>query len=163
LQQARYELIHPQRPAPNEYYPQAEAAFRDAVSLLDQPGAYTVRMTDQEVRAFALTGLGWALHESGDYEAARRQFTESLAVDNQQAAAHNGLGWTLYTLQDYQAAQSHFYQAIEREPEYVNAHYGLGRTLEAMDRTGEARRIYEDALEIEPEHEAIRRQLEQLR
>jgi hypothetical protein len=32
-----------------------------------------------------------------------------------------------------------------------------------MDRTGEARRIYEDALEIEPEHEAIRRQLEQLR
>lgn len=163
LEQARYELIHPERPAPNEYYPQAEAAFRYAVSLLDQPGAYTVRMTDRELRAFALTGLGWALYESGDYEDAQRQFTESLAVEHEQAAAHNGLAWTLYTVQDYQAAYSQFYQAIEIEPEYVNAYYGLGRTLEAMDRTGEARRIYEDALEIEPEHEAIRRQVEQLR
>jgi serine/threonine-protein kinase len=166
LEQARYELIHPQRPAPNEYYPQAESSFRDAVSLLNQPGGATVRMTDRELRAFALTGLGWALHENGDYQAAERQFRESLEVDNQQAAAHNGLGWTLYTLQDYQAAYSQFYQAIEHEPDYVNAHYGLGRTLEAMDRTGEARRIYEDALEMDPDApdaEAIRRQLEHLR
>jgi tetratricopeptide (TPR) repeat protein len=163
LEQARYELIHPQRPAPNEYYPQAETAFRYAVSLLDQPGASMVRMTDRELRAFALTGLGWALYESGNYEAAKRQFTESLAVENEQAAAHNGLAWTLYTMQDYQLAYSHFNQAIGIEREYVNAYHGLGRTLEAMDRTGEARDIYEDALEIEPDNEAIRRQLERLR
>ncbi len=163
LEQARYELIHPQRPAPNEYYPQAEAAFRYAVSLLDQPGAAMVRMTDRELRAFALTGLGWALYENGDYEDAQRQFNESLAVEHEQAAAHNGLAWTLYTSQDYQLAQSHFHQAIGIEREYVNAYYGLGRTLEAMDRTGEARDIYEDALTIEPDNETIRRQLEQLR
>ncbi len=106
----------------------------------------------------AQVGLGQALLDAGQKEAARRQFESTLAVEvtdtpltpaqyrTVRAKAINGLGTLEFRMDRYVEAEQRFRQALDLVPEYTLARNNLGLALQRQNRVGEAMEAWRDNL-----------------
>ena len=116
----------------------------------------------------AQVGLGQALLDAGQNEAARRQLEASLAVDADntplapaqyrtvRAKAINGLGTLEFRMDRYVEAEQRFRQALDLVPEYTLARNNLGLALQQQNRAGEAMEAWRDNLRREPPDDTSR-------
>ena len=89
-------------------------------------------------------------HESGDFDAARRDYLDLIAADDADAEARNNLG-VLYEEQGRtDEAIREFERALAIDPTYVKAHNNLGVAFLAVGRLEEAGREFERALSRDP-------------
>jgi len=103
---------------------------------------------------------GWAFLQTGDPEAARREFSAALAANPGFHPAEAGIAYARLAEGDADAAGSAFDRALARDPAYVPALVGRGDALLALDRPDEAAEAYRAALEARPELPDVRRRLE---
>jgi eukaryotic-like serine/threonine-protein kinase len=133
-----------------------ELAYENAID------AYAAAIELDPGSSFALSGMGWALENSGRSADAIAYFEQSLAMDADQDESYNGLGWSLYNLNRYREAIAAFEQALALDPDYVNAYYGLGNSYVELGEMTAARNAYAAALEIDPDADYVREALDEL-
>jgi serine/threonine-protein kinase len=95
-------------------------------------------------------GLGEALLEKGDFEAAASSLREALRREPGFAAARNDLGVALLSRGDVDGARVELEQATRDEPELWEAHKNLGHTLLLRGLAVEAIPPLEAALRLRP-------------
>ena len=94
--------------------------------------------------------------DNGDYELARRRFTEALLWDRghelkpMHVTAHSRLGWLDEERGELEGAKSHYQQAIRVEPTDLMATVRLGMVHFRLGETGPAIFQFQRALELDP-------------
>jgi tetratricopeptide (TPR) repeat protein len=99
---------------------------------------------------------GNAAFETGDYELARRRFSEALLWDRGQelkpmhVLAHSRLGWLDEERGELAGAKNHYQQAVRVEPTDLMATVRLGMVHFRLGETGPAIFQFQRALELNP-------------
>jgi tetratricopeptide (TPR) repeat protein len=105
--------------------PEAEAAYRDAISLRPFYGE-------------AHCNLGTIMYAQDRLDEAQVEYRQALGNGPQQASAYFNLGSVLFRLQRHDEAESAFRQAIAIRPDCSPIKYSFGTLLMAMGRFDEA-------------------------
>lgn len=94
---------------------------------------------------------GWELLDTGNYEAARAEFTKCLAANPRDVKAMIGLGSSLIQLGRLDEALEIFKATLAVDPDNANAHYGAGWILYRQKRKREARFHAQRAVALAPD------------
>jgi tetratricopeptide (TPR) repeat protein len=94
--------------------------------------------------------LGVALKDTGDLEAARREWEAALAIRPDDPGTHAQLGTLLAVRGDLPGAELHYRAALRGNPGLAEARFNLGRICERTGRVREARELYQALLEAPP-------------
>jgi spermidine synthase len=103
--------------------------------------------------------LGLALAESGQLDAAIREFRRSLELSSDNGLTHWHLGAALASRGAHAEATVHLARAVELDPGNSRAHSDLGLTLAMQGRLDEAAAHLERAIALDPQAEDARRNL----
>ncbi len=157
-------------------YPEAEAHYlrslklsRDNPQVQNNLGALYLDMQrwDQAIRYFrlasgnllftrqvvALTGLGYAYYQKGDYLEAVSAFKNALAQDPHYAQAHLMLGETYVALDKNELAITEFRQALKAAPDYARAQYDLGLAFRRQGDNAKAMEAFREVVRLAPDSE----------
>jgi Flp pilus assembly protein TadD len=118
-------------------YPEALQAEHIAISLNPDYSEYHAANGSIEV-------------ETGQFDAAKREFSIVLKIDPNNAIAWNNLGNALRETGDLTQAEIAYRKAIELSPHYAYPLNGLATVLVREDRTKEALPYFEKALDLDP-------------
>lgn len=98
----------------------------------------------------ALSVLGTAYHEAGDFAHAAQTFEKALTMSPNNKELLNNLGYSLFCAGFLEPALSAFDKSLAIDPGYKHAWYNKGYSLHGAERLAEALECYEKALEIDP-------------
>jgi tetratricopeptide (TPR) repeat protein len=101
----------------------------------------------------ALSNLGTALYNKGDYDEAVSYFTKVLNINPQKIDVRMDLANTLFLQGKHEKAIAQYKEILKTEPENDNAHYNLAYMLSVQNKTDQAELHYKEALKINPNHE----------
>lgn len=118
-------------------YPDAEAAYRDALRL------------DPTLNN-ALTNLGNLRFRQGDEADAMRLYRRALDLDAEQPEALYNIGFIALDGGDAERAVRYFERALDIDPSFADAHFNLALALESCGRRREARSHWTIYLDLEP-------------
>jgi tetratricopeptide (TPR) repeat protein len=102
----------------------------------------------------ALSNLGIAFYEKGDFAAAIACYERAMGLKPNFVQAHSNLGNALRALKRHDEAVPHYRRAIELAPQFADAWNNLGTTLRDLKNPAEAEAAYRRALALkqdEPE------------
>lgn len=132
--------------------------FDDAARLF-QSAADNLLFDRPEV---ALTGLGLARFQQGDYPAAERAYKKAIRLAPRYAQACFRLG-ELYFAQDRPAeALEQFLRTVELAPNFAQGQYWLGLTYMKAGQTDKARAAFSQVVKLAPDSEQARLSLQYL-
>jgi tetratricopeptide (TPR) repeat protein len=107
--------------------------------------------------------LGNALVESGNLEAAVRNYQTSLQIAPDELIhleeAHYNLGCVLSSQKKFQEAEVQFGEALRLNDNNADAHAGLGNVMTVQKKYAEARAEYANARRLKPDDASIRKAL----
>lgn len=98
----------------------------------------------------ALSLLGTAYHESGDFARAAQTFEKALTMSPNNKELFNNLGYSLFCAGFLEPALAAFDKALAIDPGYKHAWYNKGYSLHGAERLRDALECYRMALEIDP-------------
>lgn len=104
----------------------------------------------------ALTGMGYAYFQKGEYLDAVTAFKEALAHQPRYPQAHLRLGEAYYALEKTGLAIEAFQQALSIAPNYVLAHYRLGLAYVKQRQTDRAVASFREVVRTAPDSEAAK-------
>ncbi|MDQ1371549.1 MAG: hypothetical protein QG582_463 [Candidatus Thermoplasmatota archaeon] len=107
-----------------------------------------IRLQGESMRALSV--LGTAYHEAGDYARAAQTFEKALTMSPNDKEMFNNLGYSLFCAGFLEPALSAFDKALAVDPGYKHAWYNKGYSLHGAERLSEALECYERALAIDP-------------
>ncbi|MDT8441876.1 MAG: tetratricopeptide repeat protein [Desulfuromonadales bacterium] len=111
----------------------------------------------------ALTGLGLARFQLGDYPAAERAYQKALRLAPRYVQSSFRLG-ELYFAQDRPVeALVQFTRAVELSPNFVQAHYWLGLTYMKTEQPEAAKQAFIQVVKLAPDSEQARLALQYLK
>jgi spermidine synthase len=124
-----------------------------AMPLLEE--AFSMSPTDPYILHKYIEGrmaVGNNLHDQRDYEGAKSNYLEALAVPDHSLAwlAYLGLGMAQVASGDGDGARQSYRQSIERNPYNPRAYHNLGKLERVMGNTDRAAAALERSLELEP-------------
>ena len=101
--------------------------------------------------SYAHTGVGSALHHSGDVDGAIVEFREAIRLDPKNSDAHADLGESLLVKGDVDGAVASLREAIRVSPEYTKPHLNLGSLLGiTLGRIDEGLAEVREAIRLDP-------------
>src|SRR5262249_23446584 len=100
--------------------------------------------------AAAHRGLGVALYDRGEVDAAIASYQRAIALDRKDARAHSNLGLALERKGQVDKAIASYEKAIELEPKFALAHNNLGLALERKGKVDEAIAFLQKAIALDP-------------
>jgi len=103
----------------------------------------------------ALTMLGTAQHESGDFARAVQAFEKALKLSPNNKELLNNLGYSLFCAGFLEPALASFDKALAIDPGYKHAWYNKGYSLHGAERLNEAVECYRRALEIDSQDKVL--------
>ena len=121
------------------HWKDGEALFRHALEVTENN--YLARL-----------GLGSALDEKGQIDAAIKEFQEAIRLKPDYAHAHNNLGSALYEKGQTDKATREFQEAIRLKPDYAEAHNRFGVTLVRKGQSDAAIREFQEAIRLKPDY-----------
>ncbi len=98
----------------------------------------------------AHNNLGNVLDRSGQHEAAKQHYQETLRIRPDFAGTHYNLANVLMREGNYNAALTHYRTAVALKPDYADAYYNLGVVLANLGQTDEAIEQHRIALRCRP-------------
>jgi protein O-mannosyl-transferase len=98
----------------------------------------------------AQRGLGLALTEAHEYDAAQQQFETLLQRDPDNVAALCGLARLRTLRDDWPQAEIDYKNALRTNPNFAPAHFGLGAALVRKQQYDEAYNHFQRGLELDP-------------
>ncbi|TAN69486.1 MAG: tetratricopeptide repeat protein [Methylobacter sp.] len=98
----------------------------------------------------ALHGLGNALRQQGDFQAAIPFIQQAIIMQPEIAEYHNTLGMLFQQKGEFEKAITFHQRAISLDSKYAAAFCNLGVALKNLDRATEAVAAYQQALQINP-------------
>lgn len=108
-------------------------------------------------REIALTGLGFALHQKGDYLQAVSVYQEAIARNRLYVPARVHLGDTYLALQKPDLAIKEYQEAARLDPNYLPAHFQLGLALMNRGEKDKAIASFRQVVTLSPESDLGRR------
>ncbi len=93
---------------------------------------------------------GQALAQTGNFDAAIREFERAIAINPNLTHAYVGIGDIHRQQGDFASAEQSYAYAVKIEPRNFNAQYLHGLSLQILNRLSEAVRAYLRALSIRP-------------
>lgn len=102
----------------------------------------------------ALTGMGYAYFQKGEYLQAVTAYKEALGHQSRYPQAHLRLGEAYYALDKTGLAVDEYRQALKIAPGYVLAHYNLGIAYVKLRETEKAVSSFREVLRLAPDSEA---------
>jgi len=111
----------------------------------------------------ALTGLGYAYLQKGEYLAAVTACKEALAHNLKYPPAHLRLGEAYYALDKTDLAIEAFRQALSLAPDYSAAHYRLALARMKSGETEKAIASFRDVIRLAPDSEQGRLSVDYLK
>ena len=103
----------------------------------------------------ALTMLGTAQHESGDFAHAVQAFEKALTMSPNSKELLNNLGYSLFCAGFLGPALASFDKALAIDPGYKHAWYNKGYSLHGAERLNEAVECYRRALELDAQDRVL--------
>jgi tetratricopeptide (TPR) repeat protein len=104
----------------------------------------------------AHSGLGYALFERGEVDAAIAEYREALKINPSYAECYNNLGFGLFVKGRVDDAIAFYRKALQLQPNLVAAHNNLGNALVQKNEMPEAIGELEWAIELNPNVADIR-------
>jgi tetratricopeptide (TPR) repeat protein len=98
----------------------------------------------------ARTNLACALYDTGEVDAAIREYRWAVNTDPKFAMIHYNLGTALHAKGQFEEAITEFQQAIALEPKDAQAHYNLGVALDDSGDLPGAIAAYREATRLDP-------------
>lgn len=123
-----------------EKYPQAEDAFKKAVTIHDD--------------SCAQCGLGMVLHRQGRNEEAEKALKKALILNPQDTCAFNQLGRMYYQLDRYPEAVEAFRGEINLRPSAIAYHF-LGNSYLYQNQFEKALTAYDEVLRLNPKYSRV--------
>ncbi|MDO3379297.1 tetratricopeptide repeat protein [Geoalkalibacter halelectricus] len=125
---------------------EAIVRFRSAAQdlLFDQP-------------AVALTGMGMAYYQKGDYLQAVSAYESALQRNRRYAPARLHLGEAYLALNKPDLALEEFREAVRIDPAYAQAHYQLGLAYMKKSDSGQAVAAFRQVVDLSPDSDLGRR------
>lgn len=131
-------------------YSDAIDHFQAALIAAYVEGEEQAQIFDRE-RAIIYLYIGNALAFQEDWEAALREYLESVQTDPQLAEAHYNLGVAFAARGQIDRAIAAFKEALEHNPKLYEAHFSLGRCYQRLDDAGRAYIHYDQACNARPQ------------
>lgn len=103
--------------------------------------------------------LGIFYQQQGDWDRAKRFFSQAVKAQPDNPEARVSLANVLVTLRRHEEAQDHYAQVLELEPRNAAAHAGLSRALAEIGNLDAARRHARRAVAIDPDEPFFREML----
>ena len=97
----------------------------------------------------ALHKSGYVFTQTKEYDRAKENYLQMIAIDESDDMAHALLANTLHKLGENELAEVHHIRAIELDPEYAPHYYNYANTLYDLDRKDEALVAYKKAYELD--------------
>jgi len=123
--------------------------WNDAI-LYFKKAASDLTFTNAEV---ALTGLGYAYLQKGEYLEAVTACKEALEHNHRYPPAYLRMGEAYYALDKTDLAIEAFRQALSLAPDYSAAHYKLGLAYMKTGETGKAISSFQEVIRLAPDSE----------
>ena len=120
------------------YWQDSETLFRHALEVTEN-------------NCIARNGLGFALYQKGQLDAAISQFQEAIQLNPDFAEGHKNLGFTFGIKGDFAGAISQYQEVVRLEPDDAGVHYSLGIALDQKGRLDDAISQYREAVRLEPD------------
>ena len=131
-------------------YADAIEHFKAALIAAYVEGEEQAQIYDRE-RAIIYLYIGNALAFQDDWQAALREYLESVQTDPQLAEAHYNLGVAFAARGQIDRAIAAFKEALDHNPALYEAHFSLGRCYQRLDDAGRAYIHYQQACEARPQ------------
>jgi len=96
----------------------------------------------------ALTGMGYAYYQKGDYIDAIGAYQKAIETNARFPVAHLRLGEAYYELDKWELAIASYRKAIELVPDYPEAHYKIGLAYMKNGQKEEARQSFTEVLRL---------------
>jgi cytochrome c-type biogenesis protein CcmH/NrfG len=114
---------------------------------------YRAVLTEEPDNLVALTALGNAYYDSGEWKKAIVQYEHALRIDSRNADVRTDCGTAYRNLGFINRAMDEYRLALQYDPAHVNARYNMG-IVYAYDRKDlkEAIRVWEELLRLAPNH-----------
>lgn len=128
----------------------AEDKSGDRVEETEEINQAMRKITDQ-TRLQSMYREALNLHDSGEYEEARRIKEELVELTPDNALYHNSLGVTLLKLNRHEEALTAIRKAVELEPDNAEYYGNLGFTLNENNDHDEAIVALKKAIELDPD------------
>jgi tetratricopeptide (TPR) repeat protein len=107
--------------------------------------------------------FGKLLQDLGEFELAKEQYQNLIAIDSRSYPAYNNLGSiALVNEDDYEEAVRYFTKAIEIDSLYAQAWCNRGIAYEFLNEWEKARADFKRCLKIDPEYESAVKRLNEL-
>jgi len=101
----------------------------------------------------ALTGMGYAYHQKGEYLDAVTVCKQALKYNPRYAQAQLRLGEAYYALDKTEPAVQAYQEALAIAPDYALAHYRLGQAYMKQRNTGKAVAAFREVRRLAPDSE----------
>jgi tetratricopeptide (TPR) repeat protein len=131
-------------------YGDAIEHFKAALIAAYVDGEEQAQIYERE-RAIIYLYIGNALAFQEDWEAALREYLESVQTDPQLAEGHYNLGVAFAARGQIDRAIAAFKEALEHNPNLYEAHFSLGRCYQRLDDAGRAYIHYNSACNARPQ------------
>jgi Flp pilus assembly protein TadD len=157
----------------DQKYPEASAAYREAVKLDPANWRYYINLglackkmggTDEALAAFRKAlelnpesfsvnkEIGEALARGGKLDEAKPYYEKAVSLRPDDPDAHYNLGLCLRSTGQPEAALAQFQRAIELKPDFADPYYELGTLLIGQNKVPEAVASLEKFLALAPDH-----------
>ena len=111
----------------------------------------------------ALTGMGYAHHQKGEYLEAIAAYRKALTENPHNPQAHCLLGETYAALDKLNLAIEAYRQALASAPDYARAHYQLGLAYRRQGENTKAAEAFRETVRFAPDSEFGRNAAEYLK
>ncbi|MBC7364485.1 MAG: tetratricopeptide repeat protein [Candidatus Aminicenantes bacterium] len=92
-----------------------------------------------------------AFMQDSQYQPARQELFQAIAINPKSARAHNLIGLTYFRENNYDQAEFYFSKAIKIDPNYYSGYINLASTYAMKELYKKARDYYEKAVELSPD------------
>lgn len=99
---------------------------------------------------FALSNMGLAYYQKGDYVRAEKNFLEALKLNPDFINALGGLATTYIAQGRYEEAVQKLERAVRKEPKLPQLHFELGRAYRGLGDPAKAREEFQRAAQLAP-------------
>ena len=131
-------------------YADAIEHFKAALIAAYVEGEEQAQIYDRERAIIYLySGNAWAFQD--EWDAALREYLESVQTDPQLAEAHYNLGVAFAARAQFDKAIAGFKESLELNPSLYEAHFSLGRCYQKLEDAGRAYIHYRSACDARPQ------------
>jgi tetratricopeptide (TPR) repeat protein len=121
----------------------------DAISCFQKASSNLLFITPE----VALSGMGYAYFQKGEYPDAVTAYKEALAHNHRYPLAHLRLGEVHFAQEKTDLAIEEFCQALSLSPNYILAHYKLALSYMKLQKAEEAVSSFQAVIRLAPDSE----------